>query len=374
MWKRVVVIVAVGAVLFGMLLYSQRSSGPLQVSGFIEADEIRVGSRVGGRVLKVHVDEGADVAAGDTLVDLEPYNLQERRAQAVSEVAERRADFDRLKAGYRPEEQAQAAAKVDQLAAELEKLKHTPRPEELEASKQEVEQAKAQYDLARVDNARNEQLYEQKAISQDRYDRSVREFRVAEATLEARRQQLALLENQPWPEDIAAATARLKEAQEASNLVHNGYRVEDVARAKAAAEAAEAALAVIEKEIGELTVKAPSDSIVEAVDLQRGDLVGANVPAVALLDKGRMWVRAYLPENQLNVENGQQVWVTVDSFPGETFAGHIAFVSREGEFTPRNIQTPEERSKQVFRIKVMLDEGRDRLRPGMAADVWFAKP
>lgn len=374
MWKRVLFVVVVGTLLYGLLRWHQWNTGPLKISGFIEADEIRIGSRVGGRVRKVHVEEGADVEAGTTIVELEPFNLLERKAQATAELADRRADYERLNSGYRPEEKLQAAAHVEQLAAELDKLKHTPRPEELEAARQEVEQAKAQYDLAKVDKTRNEQLFEQKAISQDRYDRTTREFRVAEASLEARKQNLQLLENEPRPQDIAAATARLKEAQEASNLVHNGYRVEEVARAKASVDAAAAALAVIDKEIEELTVKAPANSIVEAVDLQPGDIVGANVPAVSLLDKGRMWVRAYLPENELGVQNGQQVWVSVDSFPKQTFAAHIAFVSREGEFTPRNIQTPDERSKQVFRIKAMLDEGLDKLRPGMAADVWFSKP
>lgn len=374
MWKRVVFVVVVGALLYGLLRWHQLSTGPLKISGFIEADEIRIGSRVGGRVRKVYVEEGAEVAPGAPIVELEPFNLLERKAQATAELADRRAEYDRLKSGYRPEEKLQAAAKVEQLAAELDKLKHTPRPEELEAVRQEVEQAKAQYDLAKVDQGRNEQLFEQKAISQDRYDRSTREFRVAEATLEAHKQQLQLLESQPYPEDVAASTARLKEAQEASNLVNNGYRSEDVARAKAAVDAAVAALAVIEKEVEELTVKAPTNSIVEAVDLQPGDIVGANVPAVSLLDKGRMWVRAFLPENHLGVQEGQPVWITVDSYPGKFFAAHIAFISREGEFTPRNIQTPDERSKQVFRIKATLDEGLGELRPGMAADVWFSKP
>ena len=124
----------------------------------------------------------------------------------------------------------------------------------------------------------------------------------------------------------------------------------------------------------ELTIKAPSSAVVESIDLQPGDLVGANVPAISLLDRGRLWVRAYVPENRLDLQDGQPMWVTVDSFPGEVFDAHISFVSREGEFTPRNMQTPEERSKQVFRIKVTLINGLDRLRPGMSADVWFEKP
>jgi HlyD family secretion protein len=83
-----------------------------------------------------------------------------------------------------------------------------------------------------------------------------------------------------------------------------------------------------------------------------------------------MWVRAYVPENRLHIKEGQQTRVTIDSYPDESFAGEITFISRQAEFTPRNVQTPEERSQQVFRIKVHLQE-HERLRPGMAADVWL---
>ncbi|MEX2288528.1 MAG: HlyD family efflux transporter periplasmic adaptor subunit [Planctomycetaceae bacterium] len=374
MWKRALMALVVALLLYGLLIYKQGRTGPRRVSGFIEADEIRVGSRVGGRVSRVHVVEGAEVAAGDLLVELEPYSLLERQAEAKAQLAQRVSDYQRLNAGFRKEEQQQAAARVEQFEAELEKLKNTPRPEELEAARQDVEQARAQYDLARVDHDRIEQLFEKQATSQDRFDRSASELRVAKASLESRRQRLLLLEGEPRPEDIAAATARVKEAQEASNLVHNGYRVEEIAQAKAAVDAAQAAVSIVEKELQELAIKAPSNAIVEAVDLQPGDLIGANVPALSLLDRGRLWVRAYVSENRLDLKDGQPVWVTVDSFEGEVFEARVSFVSREGEFTPRNIQTPEERSKQVFRIKVTLTEGLDRLRPGMSADVWFEKP
>ena len=105
------------------------------------------------------------------------------------------------------------------------------------------------------------------------------------------------------------------------------------------------------------------------IDLQPGDLVAPNAPVLSLLDTGHLWVRAYVPENRLDIQVGQKVPITVDSFPGKTFSGHISFISRQAEFTPNNVQTPEERSKQVFRIKVEIDEGRDVLRPGMTADV-----
>jgi multidrug resistance efflux pump len=120
-----------------------------------------------------------------------------------------------------------------------------------------------------------------------------------------------------------------------------------------------------------LRIAAPVDGVVEAVDLQPGDLVSANAPVLSLMDLRELWVRAYVPEDALNVQVGQDVVVTVDSYPDRSFSGKISFVARQAEFTPGNVQTPEERSQQVFRIKVALTEGLDELRPGMAADVWL---
>ena len=131
-----------------------------------------------------------------------------------------------------------------------------------------------------------------------------------------------------------------------------------------------ASVAVIAEQIDELVVRAPLASVVEAVDLRPGDLIAPNAPVVALSDPSELWVRAYLPENHLDVQLGRKVSVRVDSFPERRFAAHIAFISRSAEFTPANVQTPEERVKQVFRIKVVLDEGLDVLRAGMSADVY----
>ena len=127
--------------------------------------------------------------------------------------------------------------------------------------------------------------------------------------------------------------------------------------------------------MNELTVTAPTHCVVEAIDLRPGDLVAANAPSVSLVDTARLWVRSYVPEARLGeVRLGELVPVRVDSFPKERFAGRITYIAQQAEFTPRNIQTPEERSKQVFRVKVTLEgPGKERLRVGMVADVLFGE-
>jgi RND family efflux transporter MFP subunit len=265
MLLRAGILIALVAVLLGYLVYSQHRHEPLRVSGFVEADEIRVGSRVGGRVSKTIAVEGATAKVGNLLIELEPYDLLARQSQS----------------------QAQLAS------------------------------ATASEELAKITRDRIKAAFESKSTSASEMDK---------------------------------AEAELKNASAQVNLRN-------------------AELAQITEQIKELKIYSPCDGTVEAVDLQPGDLVAPNAPVLSLLDTGHLWIRAYVPENRLDIQIGQKVPITVDSFPGKTFSGHISFISRQAEFTPNNVQTPEERSKQVFRIKVEIDEGRDVLRPGMTADV-----
>ncbi|MGE0759411.1 MAG: HlyD family secretion protein [Pirellulaceae bacterium] len=371
MW-RIILVVLVGCGLTALLLYSQTRQEPLHVSGYIEADEIRLGSRVGGRVEKVLVEEGAQVEPGEVLLQLEEFDLDEREAQARAELAARTAEYNRLVAGFRLEEQAQAAARVERIRQKLNALIAGPREEEIEAARARVRLAQAQLDLAESTNNRNVALVERDpgAVSRDTLDRSIEDLRVAKANLDVRQQELQLLEKGTRAEDIAAAKAELAEAEQAHALTRNGARPEEIEQAKAAADAARAALAVLLAMREELTVKTPVKAVVEAVELQPGDLVAAGAPVLSLIDMDHLWVRAYVPENRMGLAIGTRLRVTVDSFPDRSFTGVVTFMSRQAEFTPSNVQTPEERSKQVFRIKVdVASEG--ALRPGMAADVWL---
>ncbi len=319
MISRFLVLALIVAGLAVALLYSQRQTGPYKVSGVVEADEIRVGSRVGGRVKAVQVAEGSRVKAGDVLVTLEAFDLPDRRAEAD--------------------------ARCRQLQAQLERLEKGPRPQEVAAAKDRLAAAQAQAELAKLTFDRTKKLVAENNASVDQLDRATNDLKAAEANASALEQEVSLLVE--------------------------GSRKEDIAAARASLEATKAALAIIDRQIEELSVRTPADGIVEALDLQPGDLVAANAPVLSIMDTRAMWIRAFVPEGRLQLEVGRTLKVTLDAFPAETLAGRLTFVARQGEFTPGNVQTPEERSKQVFRIKVALEGATDRLRPGMAGDVWL---
>ncbi len=369
--RRLLGMAVLAIVLVSALMYSQQRIEPLHVSGFIEADEIRIGSRVGGRVLRVHVEEGQSVQAGDPLVELEPYQLKELLAEAESQLARVAAVRDRLKAGFRTEEIAQTKARYDQLAAVLEKLTNGPRKEDIAAAQAQFELADSEYELAKTNYNRAETLFASKTNTPADMDQATAELRLARATREVRTEELNKLQSGTRAEELAEAKALLDEANQAWLLRKSGYRVEEIAETQAAVAAAEATTRAVQRQIEELVIKAPIEGTVESLELRPGDLVGANAPVISLIDSSRFRIRAYVPENRLALASGDPVLVTVDSFPGERFSGKVTFISPQAEFTPGNVQTPEERSKQVFRIKVTLDEGPNRLRPGMAGDVWL---
>jgi HlyD family secretion protein len=146
----------------------------------------------------------------------------------------------------------------------------------------------------------------------------------------------------------------------------------NVAAAKMRVAQARAQLADIDSQLAEMQVIAPAESVLEVLSVKVGDVLPANHEVATLLLTGHLWVRVYVPESWLGlIKLGEQVRVRVDSFPHTDFQGVVEQISRQAEFTPRNVQTVADRIKQVFGVKVRLPNDDDRLRAGMAADVYF---
>ena len=273
MIKRLIVFVVLATVLIGGIVYSKLRPLPDMVSGFIEADEIRVGSRVGGRVAAVHIDEGDHVTASQLLVELEPFDLLERQREAEATLMSRQADFDRVKHGYREEEIAQAKSIYEQQVAEYNKLQTGPRPQEIEVAKSREIVAEAELTLAKQNHTRLLRLYEKSAATAEAIDQAGERLQAATANVVLREQELDLLASGTRQEDLDKALARRQEALSAWQLMQHGYRVEEIAAAEAARDAAQYAVAAIRQQIEELKITCPVDGTVEAMELQQGDLV-----------------------------------------------------------------------------------------------------
>jgi len=234
---------------------------------------------------------------------------------------------------------AELRARRDQAAAQLAESEAGPRKEEMEAAKHDWEALVAESDQARADARRAEELFAQKTVSETEREQAVTRSRTLE-------------------KNVAAARSRY-------DLLLAGTRAERIAQARAQ-------LAEIDSQLREMKIVAPSDCVLEVLSVKVGDVLAPNGVVATLLLPQHIWVRVYVPETWLgHIKLGDSIKARVDSDPGQDFAGVVEQIAREAEFTPRNVQTVGERIKQVFGIKVRLDNRQGKLRAGMAADVIF---
>jgi multidrug resistance efflux pump len=301
-------------------------------------------------------------------VRLEPFELNERKAEAEAMLAAKQATLTKMTAGFRVEEIAQARDRAAQAQATYERLMRGPRPQEIDAARASLQAAEAQLKFAKQSFERADKLYKDGSFPKTRYDEAVEQLQRAESTWQVRRNELAILEEGTRKEDLDAAKAKLNEATAALNLLEQGYRTEDVDAARAAVVAAEATVAAVAKRIDELQIKAPCNGVIQSIDLEPGDLVRPQTPVVSMLNTEQRWIRAYVPE-AMKVNVGDRLTVTADPLPGEKFEAEVIFVAERAEFTPSNVQTPEERAKLVYRIKANLIDPPKELRRGLIVDV-----
>ncbi len=342
----------------------------LRLSGTVEAQEIRIGSKAGGRVAQVLVREGDWVEAGVPIVRFETDELTTLLKQAEARVDQHRIRWERLTKGAREEEVAIARASSEAAKAGYEALQTWPRSEEVGQAEAALSASEAELASARATFKRLERLHRSGDISQQEFDAA--RFRLDQATARRRLEEnrLTLLRNGARPEELRAAAERYQQAREAERLVRTGPRSEEIREARAQLTEAEARAAQIRVQLEEGQVTAPVRARVEVLPVRPGDLLQPGQVVARLLEPDQTWIRVYLPEPSLGlVRVGQSVEILVDSLEGRRFPGQIEQINSQGEFTPRNIQSRDERNHQVFGVKVRLLQLDGTLKAGMAADV-----
>jgi multidrug resistance efflux pump len=289
--------------------------------------------------LAVSCTNGSDPRTVSGTIDTDEVRVASRYGGRVQKIFAQEGDT--LKTGQLIMEldAAELQARHDEAAATLAELVAGPRKEEIEAAKNDWESQEADLEYARMDRKRAEELLAQKTISQSERDRIVTHALALEKS-------------------AAAAKSRY-------DLLLAGTRPERIDQARAQ-------LAGIEAQLREMKIVAPGDCVLEVLSVKVGDVLAPNREVATLILPQHLWVRVYVPEPWLGrIKLGEAVRVRVDSFPNLDFQGTVEQINRAAEFTPRNVQTVEDRVKQVFGIKVRLPTGGDQLRAGMAADVMF---
>jgi len=348
-----VALAAAGA--YSMGWWFHRDAG-LQGSGTVEARNIRVGSKIGGRIDKVLVREGDTVEAGQLLISFDDKELQASLAQS-------RANAIKAERGFRSEEIAEARAAAAQAKAEYEQRRNGYRQEDIAAAQADLDRATADEVRTRLDFQRYDALAQKDLVSKQQRDTAEANWKMAAALKQNAQHKLDELKRGYRPEEIASAEARYHQTQATLEKFEHGSRPEDIA-------AARAALAYDEARYRERQVVAPSAATVEVLDVRPGDLIAPNTPVATLLERDQIYVRIYIPETEIGrVHVGQKAEIRVDSFPNQTFSGSVEQINQQAEFLPRNVQTREERVHQVFGVKVRIADSSHRVLAGMAADV-----
>ncbi len=304
------------------LLAACHKAESLAASGTVEATEAQLGFQAPGRIESIRVREGDRVRAGDTLAILDRAELTARHAQGEAAIQAARALLAEMQNGSRSEDRVQAQAGLRAITDRL---------------------ADAQRDLDRT-----QRLFQAGAVSQEQYDKA--------------RLQLDVLNNQKT------------QAEQQLQLVQAGPRPERIDAQRAAVTQAQAALAQLDAALANSVIRAPFAGVVTVKDREAGETVPAGAPVVTIMNLDDRWVRIYIPETQVGaVHVGQKARITSDTYKDRQYGGEIAFIASQAEFTPRNVQTREERVKLVYAVKVRITQDSTYdLKPGIPADVALA--
>jgi HlyD family secretion protein len=311
--------IAIIGLLFFLYLtnLSDRNNDTIVVSGNIEVTDVQISFKIPGRVETRLVDEGQLVTRGQIVAELDKTDLIQEMEIRRSELTNARSVLAELEAGSRPQEIAAAAAAVEAARAEL---------------------LDAESNYSRLNRLKQQDVA------------GVQEYITAKARFDA-------------------AGANLRNAEERYSLVKEGPRKETIDQAKARVAQAEAALELAKVRLDYATLRSPLTGVVLSENIESGEYVVSGTPVVTVGDLINVWLRAYINETDLGrVKHGQKVRVTTDTYPGKIYEGYVSFISSEAEFTPKNVQTQEQRVKLVYRIKVDIQNPQMELKAGMPAD------
>ena len=309
-----------------------KAEGPPRASGYVEATEVRVAPEVGGRVLELRVDEGDRVKVGDLLARIDTTDVQLAIRRAEAERAQAVAQLRHLEAGARPEDIRQAHAQAQSVDADT------------KAAESELQSATA--DLQRF-----EALLQSNSGSRKQRDDAATRRDVAAAR-------------------VNAARGRARAADEALARLRAGSRVEEIAAARARVAVVEAQIASLQKNVADAELHSAVGGVVTSKLVDAGEVVAPRTPLVVVTDLDHAWANVYVDEPLVpRLRLGQKVAIVTDA--GQRLEGTISFISPRAEFTPRNVQTAEERSKLVYRVKVSADNHEGVLKPGMPVEAEF---
>lgn len=375
-----IVAILIAVAVWWMAFRRQPDQSVASISGNIELTEVNIAFKTPGRLIALDVEEGDAVRAGQVIGRLDTQQLESQRTMAAAQVRAAQSRVDQLRTAIAYQEQnlagltAQREAELRATEAQLDELQEGSREQEKRQARAVLRQADSQFEQAEADWKRAERLFANEDISVAEHDRAKALHLAAKARRDEARERLNLVEDGPRSQTIAAAGANVERARAALRTTRAGVleleRLRKELQTRAAeVEQAQANLAVIETQIQDAIAVSPIDGVVLSKTAEAGEILAAGVTVVTIGDLQSPWLRGYVSQReQGQVRLGSEVQVRVDSYPDRIFSGRLSYLSAEAEFTPKQIQTAEERAKLVYRVKIDLPNPEGILKANMPAD------
>ena len=373
----------------GLAVYAFRGSGGsakdrIVVSGNIELTEVNIGFKTAGRLIERTVDEGDLVKKGQLIARLDRDQLLAQRdslAAGLASAQDQLAQAETSLAWQRETLAADIEQKRGDLAAaeaRLAEMKNGSRPQEIQEAKAAVDAAQSEFDRAKKDWDRAQTLFKNDDISASQFDEFRTHWESSDAALKQARERAALVFAGPRVEQVDQAAAQVERSRGAlkmsqANQLELKRREQELTVRRAEVERSKANLAQVEAQLSDTMAYSPVDGVVLVKSADVGEVLAAGATVVTIGDITHPWLRAYVNETDLGrVKLGSKARITTDSYPGKVYDGRVSFISSEAEFTPKQIQTQEERVKLVYRIKIDVDNPRQELKSNMPADAEIA--
>lgn len=383
--KRKLPFLLLAAAAVGGVAYYLRSNGrvpdnEIHLSGNIEMTQVAVAFKAPGRVVAIEVEEGAAVRKGQVLARADRESIQRQKERDEAGVAAAVAQVEQLQTAIAWQKSAVEreievrSAEVRAVEAQLREALAGSRPQELQQAEAAVADARTHHAQAKLDWDRAQRLYADEDITKAQYDQFKTRFDSTASILRQVEMRLSLVKEGPRKEAIEMLRAQLSRVQAAVKAAENNRlevrrREQEATARRAEVARAKAQVGVLEVQLSDTVAAAPVDGVVLSKNADLGEVLNAGVPVLTIGDIAKPWVRGYITEKQLGrVKLGDKVKVTTDSYPGKVYSGRISFIASEAEFTPKQIQTPEERIKLVYRIKVELENPNQELKLNMPVD------
>jgi HlyD family secretion protein len=383
MKKRVIPVILILAAAAAVYAYRRSGAQPsnrIIVSGNIELTEVNIAFKTAGRLVERTVQEGDSVKQGQVIARLDRDQLAAQKERESASVVSSEAQLAQAHTSLEWQ-RATVAADIEQRKAELAagearllEMRNGSRPQEKQDAQAAVVAAQAEADRARKDWDRAQPLFKNDDISASQFDQYRMRWESADAALRSAKEREALVLAGPRVEQIAGQAAQVERARAAvkaaeANLLELKRREQELEARRADEARAKANLALIDTQLAETVAVSPCDGVVLVKAADVGEVLAPGTSIVTIGDIDHPWLRGYINETDLGkVKIGSKAKVTTDSYPGKVYNGRVTFISSEAEFTPKQIQTQQERVKLVYRVKIEMENPNRELKSNMPAD------